>query len=775
MDVNDEYYWTEYYSALADKLREFHGRSGELATLMKTARLSVGQKWYKNGDGDPDPSEMDPLSFFAFINYEVGEGRTAILRELGKRLEMGMEAPISFPGVPRTTRGVWRYGSGLEGTEAVEELWQFFEIALDYCDGPNDLSSRENFCTLYNKVIPGPHKEVRAATGTDSLFVFRPEFYVPLDSTMRTVEKDKPGFFNNNPQYGITESDMSAAARSGEAYLALCEKVRSSIDAGRIPFSSIPELSAVAWDSKQATKKGATPVTNRHTEEDKMVTANRAYKLNTILYGPPGTGKTYETTRMALEIIDGRPNGEPLDEKSSRRYRDLVKEGRIGFVTFHQSFSYEDFVEGLRPVTSDDEPEDSSAALGAIRYSVEDGVFKAFCDRARNAGVTEGHRLAPDVHVWKVSLNGTGQNPIRTDCLNNGRIRIGFDDLEPEDGAIPDGTGHTVVNTFWNRMSKGDVVCSCWSEDEVDAIGIIESDARYEKALDSFRHVRDVKWLKTYKGSGKLSLRVLNGGKRMTLSSVYELSRVQPRDLFDAAGIQRAGVAPTDDLPYVFIIDEINRGNVSAIMGELITLVEEDKRLGASQERTVELPYSRARWGVPGNVYVIATMNTADRSLTQLDTALRRRFSFREMAPESSVIKGRGDDGVVEGVHLASLLDAMNKRIRALYDKDHEIGHSVFLGVHSLDELRDAFAEGVIPLLEEYFFDDPKKMRIVLNDSAGDFIAVDEQPSAKLLGLSGFDDINLEDEVSPSFEVKRKESWDPETFTKIYRDPSAEG
>ena len=121
------------------------------------------------------------------------------------------------------------------------------------------------------------------------------------------------------------------------------------------------------------------------------------------------------------------------------------------------------------------------------------------------------------------------------------------------------------------------------------------------------------------------------------------------------------------------------------------------------------------------------------------------------------------------------MLDAMNKRIRALYDKDHEIGHSVFLGVPRLAELRDAFAEGVIPLLEEYFFDDPKKMRIVLNDSAGDFIAVDEQPSAKLLGLSGFDDINLEDEVSPSFEVKRKESWDPETFTKIYRDPSAEG
>ena len=323
-------------------------------------------------------------------------------------------------------------------------------------------------------------------------------------------------------------------------------------------------------------------------------------------------------------------------------------------------------------------------------------------------------------------------------------------------------------------MSVGDVVCSCWSEDEVDAIGIVTSKARYDETLGSFRHVRDVNWMKIYKGQDKLYLRDLNGGKRMTLSSVYELGNVQLRDLFDAAGIDVVGAAPAEDLPYVFIIDEINRGNVSAIMGELITLLEEDKRLGASQERTVELPYSRKPWGVPGNVYVIATMNTADRSLTQLDTALRRRFSFREMAPESSVITERGDDGVVEGVNLASLLDEMNKRIRALYDRDHAIGHSVLLGVESLDDLRDAFAEGVIPLLEEYFFDDPVKMRIVLNDSDGDFIAIDEQPSAESLGLSGFYNVDLEAETTPSFEVKRKESWGPETFKKIYRDPSAE-
>jgi 5-methylcytosine-specific restriction protein B len=767
MDVNDEYYWTEYFPALADILREYKDTGGNLAELTEQVRDNAHLP-FRSGDL---PDEIDPLSI---IRMGLKSKRVPFFSAIDKIIGFGMDVPKEYPGIPSFRNGLLPFDPKKTKTSDAEEyLWSYFEAAIDLADGAMSDEATERFSECYQNIVSSEFNGLAPAGATDLVYLVRPLFFVPMDSPMCSLAKNKLGFFLKHPEFGISREDVKAAEKTGLAYLALCVKVRGSIDSGRIPYTNIPELSNAAWKSWMANEEvNEADAIELSGEVDEMTKS--AWKLNTILYGPPGTGKTYETTRMALEIIDGKAIDGPLTDVSLKRYKELVSEGRIGFVTFHQSFSYEDFVEGLRPVTSDDEPEDSSAALGAIRYSVEDGVFKAFCDRARNAGVTEGHRLAPDVHVWKVSLNGTGQNPIRTDCLNKGRIRIGFDDLEPEDGAIPDGTGHTVVNTFWNRMSKGDVVCSCWSEDEVDAIGIIESDARYEKALDCFRHVRDVKWLKTYKESGKLSLRDLNGGKRMTLSSVYELSRVQPRDLFEAAGIQRAGVAPTDDLPYVFIIDEINRGNVSAIMGELITLVEEDKRLGASQERTVELPYSRAHWGVPGNVYVIATMNTADRSLTQLDTALRRRFSFREMAPESSVIKGRGDDGVVEGVHLAPLLDVMNKRIRALYDKDHEVGHSVLLGVYSLDELRDAFAEGVIPLLEEYFFDDPEKMRIVLNDSAGDFIAVDEQPSAKLLGLSGFDDINLEDEVSSSFEVKRKESWGPETFKKIYCDPSAE-
>ncbi|MCI1665147.1 MAG: AAA family ATPase [Atopobiaceae bacterium] len=768
MNVEDEYYWTEYFPALAQKLREYKDNGGDLVSLTERAREKAGLEQRS----EDLPAEIDPLSI---IRMGLRSRREPFFSAIGETAGLGLDAPRGYPGIPSFRGDLMPFDPKImRASDAEERLWSLFVASAELADGMTSDGVDERFDECYQRIISDEYKGLTAAGATDLIYLVRPLYFVPMDSPMCSFEGKSLGIFLKHQEFGITRKDIRAAERTGFAYRALCKKVRDSISSGQIPYATIPELSNAAWESRAAGQKATVPDAVEHEGEDAEMT-NCAYRLNTILYGPPGTGKTYETTRMALGIIDGWPSGEPLDEKSFKRYRDLVKEGRIGFVTFHQSFSYEDFVEGLRPITSDDDPEDSTAASGSISYSVEDGVFKAFCDRAHNASVTEGLKLAPDARVWKVSLNGTGRNPIRTDCLENGRIRIGFDDLEPEGGTIPEGTGHTVVNTFWNRMSKGDVICSCWSEDEVDAIGIVESEARYDEALDSFCHVRDVTWLKTYKGSDKLSLRDLNGGKRMTLSSVYELSRVQPRDLFDAAGIDVAGAAPAEDLPYVFIIDEINRGNVSAILGELITLVEEDKRLGASQERTVELPYSREHWGVPGNVHIIATMNTADRSLAQLDTALRRRFSFREMAPDSSVITGREDKGIVEGVNLASLLDAMNKRIRALYDRDHAIGHSVLLGVESLDDLRDAFAEGVIPLLEEYFFDDPVKMRIVLNDSDGDFIAIDEQPSAASLGLSGFNDVDLGAETTPSFEVRPRDKWAPETFERIYLNPSAKG
>lgn len=263
--------------------------------------------------------------------------------------------------------------------------------------------------------------------------------------------------------------------------------------------------------------------------------------LNQILFGPPGTGKTYNTVNMALDIVC--PEGsqwekEPRD-KARKEYQKMQDAGQIVFVTFHQSMSYEDFIEGIKPEPTKD---------GKITYEVKDGIFKELCAKAKK---------------------DESQN-------------------------------------------------------------------------------------------------------------------------------------------YVMIIDEINRGNVANIFGELISLIEDDKRLGASEELHAELPYSHTIFGVPKNVYIIGTMNTADRSVEALDSALRRRFTFKEMMPKSELVP--------EENNVRSIFKIINQRIEVLKDREHQIGHSYFMGVNSEEGLKAVIYDKIIPLLQEYFYGDYEKIQFVLGE-----------------------------------------------------------
>lgn len=220
------------------------------------------------------------------------------------------------------------------------------------------------------------------------------------------------------------------------------------------------------------------------------------------------------------------------------------------------------------------------------------------------------------------------------------------------------------------------------------------------------------------------------------------------------------------NLPYIIIIDEINRGNVSKIFGELITLIEPSKRIGEKEELKVILPYSKKEFGVPKNVYIIGTMNTADRSITSLDTALRRRFEFIEMMPDVSKLSMD-----CEGINLQELLKAINTRIEYLLDREKTIGHAFFIGVENLNDLKSIFQNKIIPLLQEYFYNDYALINAVLNDNG--MIFEDKKDDKYLQKIKNLDSVNSERSIYniASFDDK---IWDKiEIYQAIYNDEIA--
>ena len=484
--------------------------------------------------------------------------------------------------------------------------------------------------------------------------------------------------------------------------------------------------------------------------------------LNTILYGPPGTGKTYRTVRYAVAVVEDRPLADVEREDYDAvltRYHSYQKGGRIAFTTFHQSFGYEEFIEGIRP---DEE-------AGDVHYSVQPGVFKRFCERAEQAqtGYADRFGIRPDPAIWKVSLERTGDNATRTECLENGHIRIGWEsygaDISDEKEFAYG--GQTALNAFMNRMQVGDVVLSCYSASTIDAIGVVTGDYSWDDSYAGYNRVRPVKWILK---NIREDIVALNGGASMVQGAVYQMPRMTLGAVFSIIqkyipDADRVGRARN----FVFIIDEINRGNISKIFGELITLIEPTRRLGAGEETRVQLPCSRQSFGVPGNVWLLGTMNTADRSIAVLDTALRRRFAFREMLPDPAVL-----DGVtVEGIDVRGVLTRLNERISVLYDREHTIGHAYFtplLTSPTMATLAEIFSDRVLPLLQEYFYEDYEKIRLVLGDNRKEdtpelqFIC---RQRSDFYALFGTADVELDEACT--YTVNRAAFQDPAAYQSI--------
>lgn len=487
-------------------------------------------------------------------------------------------------------------------------------------------------------------------------------------------------------------------------------------------------------------------------EEDEDVFENMKktdINKNMIFYGPPGTGKTYNTIIYAVAIIENKLPAEIKKESYFdilQRYNDYKANGLIEFTTFHQSYGYEDFIEGIRPVMDNNEDEHSD-----IQYSIEDGLFKAFCNKA-SIPVTPKSNMALGLNktpaIWKVSLRSTGDNPTRTECLENGHIRIGWREYGPD---ITENTnfsqfgGKAVLDRFINQMKIGDIVFSCYSSTTIDAIGVVIGDYEWcgEQFEDGYNRMRKVNWI--VKGFNE-NIVEINRGLNMTQATVYKL-KVTLADAMDLIQKHLPAMVQIDEKKnHVFIIDEINRGNISKIFGELITLIEPSKRIGQSEGIKAILPYSQQLFGVPDNVYIIGTMNTADRSIATIDTALRRRFRFKEIMPDADVLKGIS----VADISVSEMLVRMNKRISVLYDREHTIGHAYFTSLRenpTLEQLAEIFKNAIIPLMQEYFYEDYEKIRLVLGDNnkankEEQFIVVVENDYNELFGSAdlGFDD-----------------------------------
>jgi len=380
---------------------------------------------------------------------------------------------------------------------------------------------------------------------------------------------------------------------------------------------------------------------------------NNNIALNQILFGPPGTGKTFNTINRAVEIIDSvfyENHKEPVPENRKAlksKFEELSSAGQIEFVTFHQSYGYEEFVEGIKATTID----------GNISYSVGKGIFKSLSTRALSDGIE---------YIENNEFNKIYDEYLTTlDYIND-------EDALGRDFKTPTGRPFKLFRNKTSFVVKANTTTISMSCDLLKRT-IVEKEPPY------------------YHSYVNIILPLLLKDKKIQIEQQTKIKN------------------------YILIIDEINRGNISKIFGELITLIEPSKRIGADEEIRVKLPYSNDElFGVPKNLYIIGTMNTADRSIALLDTALRRRFDFVEMMPKSELLNFE-----VQGISLKKLLETINLRVEYLYDRDHTIGHAYFMELNkdsTLDELNAVMKNRIIPLLQEYFYDDWEKVLLILGD-----------------------------------------------------------
>ena len=718
--------WNEIYEEFATKLLEYKNDRKNLISKLQNVYEEIDMKLSKM-ESNGEILDIDPFTIFGLFNKGItDDNRKRILGEIAKQFNLKNKVPFSFEGIPlvNNLRSTFFNFAEERGENDINNLWEVFESAIRYADNPTQ-GNKLKIESTYNNVIKQKGIQWNITMG---LYWIRPNTYINLDSKNREfIIKQKI-----LPEQFIKEVNQFKNVPNGEQYIQLCDLLLEKIKDGQYGYRDFKELSFIAYERNMSVDT----VTQHNTQ-------NTDIAKNTILYGPPGTGKTYNTVMYAVAIIENKKLEEIKKENYTEvidRYNKYKEDGLIEFTTFHQSYGYEEFIEGIKPVIHSDEEDETD-----IQYEVVPGLFKKFCDIAgkpilRKEKCDIGINESPT--IWKISLEGSGENSTRTECMKNEHIRIGYDEYGREITNLFKGVaGRHILNYFINDMSIGDIVMSCYDCNTVDAIGVVTGEYEWHDEYPEYKRLRKVNWI--VKGI-KENIIKINNGSRLSNPTVYKL-RMDLSDVMEIIEKYSKNTIEVEEKKknHVFIIDEINRGNISKIFGELITLIEPTKRIGQTEGQKVRLPYSQKLFGVPNNVYLIGTMNTADRSIATIDTALRRRFNFKEMLPDEEVL-----DGIyVEDVSIKDIFIKINKRITVLFDREHTLGHAYFLplkGAPTIETLADIFENSIIPLLQEYFYEDYEKIRMVLGDNQKDsedkqFITIEENDYNDLFGYIDYD------------------------------------
>ena len=682
--------WIPYYKEFAEKLVKFrHNRQLLLKYIYDKRDELYASYLHDEGGLDDLCVDIDPFSVFGLFNRGIKkENRINSTRVFKELLDMSSDIPKDFEGVPiMNNQKSYFFGyKSKRRPEDIENIWLLFEKLLN----------NEDIEEIYNAVIKQYGIKVNI---TMALFWISPSDFLALDSTNRKYLKN---------QYNI---DLPKNVPEYEEYMDLIKDIKEKMTNNTIKEKTFYELSA------NANYYGIEKSDADNWYDSVVETLKR--RRNIVLYGAPGTGKTFSIPEIAVRLCDNSSNFEYSREDLMKRYDQLKHEKRIAFTTFHQSMDYEDWIEGLKPVCENNQ----------VTYDIEKGIFKQLCEEAERPIVKDNHiGIADDAVVWKVSLCGTGDNEVRAECMANGHIRIGWDDYGPAisdetDWSIYNGEGKRILSAFIYDMKVGDVIMSCYSNQSIDAIGIVTGDYEYDDTFKHYKRVRKVNWI--LKGINE-NIVELNDGKTMTLGTVYRLNAItldKVKSILEK--YEKPSTMVDNNQPYVMVIDELNRGNVSKIFGELITLLETDKRKGQKNAESVILPYSKKPFMIPNNVFIIATMNTADRSLGTLDYAIRRRFAFVACKPYA--LCEEDVDGFDEELfkEVSSLFisnyseyeesgwdqrfklvpaDTLSSEYRP---EDVWIGQSYFIMTDDEGEdiTRDRLLYEIIPLLEEYVQD----------------------------------------------------------------------